>query len=296
MHKRYPPTQSMLTFLQVARAGSFSRAARELNLTHSAISQQIRTLEDHIGTPVFVRSGRGAQLTEAGRQFARLLPDGLEQIDRALSLAQSGDMSPTRLTIEVDVELAQNWLNARLPTIVDALPQHRILFRSRAGGEQPASGNTDLALCYGYGDWQDREYMRICHDRVIAIAAPALLERQGLTAPIAPEQILDLPQLGYTRRTWVPWLDAAGLSPVEPDTIATFDNVANLVAAVDAGLGVGLVRSLLVHDMLRDGRLLELTTTEIPAQYNLYAVWPQGRDKPVASVVETIKRLAKDSL
>lgn len=296
MQKRYPPTQSMLTFLQVARAGSFSKAARDLNLTHSAISQQIQTLEDHIGESVFARSGRGTRLTTAGRLFASLLPDGLEQIDRALSLAKNGDMSPARLTIEVDSELAQSWLNPRLPAILETLPGQKMLFQSLPGLEQPSPRNADLSLCYGYGDWQENEFVLICSDRVIAIAAPALLERYHLTAPITPSQVLDLPQLGYTRRTWLPWLDAAGLAPVEPDAVATFDNVANLVAAAEAGVGVGLVRNLLVHDTLRNGHLRALTTTEIPAQYNLYAVWPQGRGKQVADIVATVRQLAMNSL
>jgi LysR family transcriptional regulator, glycine cleavage system transcriptional activator len=85
MLKRYPSIQSMQAFLQAARVGSFSSAARQLSLTHSAISQQIRTLEEFVGQPLFVRESGRVVLTDAGVLFANQLADGFEQIDRALS-------------------------------------------------------------------------------------------------------------------------------------------------------------------------------------------------------------------
>src|SRR5699024_7316589 len=88
MNKRYPSTQSMIAFVRAARAGSFSRAANELNLTHSAISQQIHTLEQFVGQPLFMRAGRGSTLTREGQLFARVLPEGLAQIDQALALVK----------------------------------------------------------------------------------------------------------------------------------------------------------------------------------------------------------------
>ena len=84
MLKRYPSIQSMQAFLQAARVGSFSSAARQLALTHSAISQQIRSLEEFIGQPLFARAGGRVMLTDAGTLFANQLSDA-EQIDRALS-------------------------------------------------------------------------------------------------------------------------------------------------------------------------------------------------------------------
>lgn len=75
-----------------------------------------------------------------------------------------------------------------------------------------------------------------------------------------------------------------------------FDNAANLISAAQAGVGAGLVRGLLGADALRDRRLVELTTTEIPAHYNLYAVWSHGHAERVAPVVEAVKRLAKQTL
>ncbi|AOE83432.1 LysR substrate-binding domain-containing protein [Pseudomonas sp. TCU-HL1] len=290
MYKRYPSVQSMSAFLSAARTGSFSKAARQLDLTNSAISQQIRALEQFVGQPLFVREGGKSNLTDAGAFFASLLSDGLAQIDRALASVQNGHV-PLRLTIDVDSELAQCWLNVRLPQLLEALPGHDLMLLSMPRAERPSFERVDIALRYGYGEWEDCEIAQICGDRVIVVAAPALLERYQLEAPISPAQVLDLPMLGYTRRSWIPWLGAAGLPPIEPGTPVVFDNVANLIAAAEAGVGVGLVRGLLAHDSLSAGRLVELTRTEVPAHYNLYAVWSHDQAQKVAPVVEAVRRM-----
>jgi LysR family glycine cleavage system transcriptional activator len=281
----------MSAFIQAARSGSFSSAARKLDLTHSAISQQIRALEDFIGQPLFVREGGGSNLTDAGQLFASVLSDGLAQIDRALSSVKNRSVAQ-RLTLDVDSELAQSWLNPRLPQLLDLLPGHEVVMLSMPRSDRSAFERVDLSLRYGYGDWEDCEMTQICGDRVMAVASPELLERQGVQRPLSPEQILELPLLGYTRRSWIPWLDAAGMPPVEPPARVVFDNAANLIAAAEAGVGAGLVRGLLAADALRSGRLVVLNEARIAAHYNLYAVWPPGHGERVAPVVEAIKELA----
>ncbi|MCU1763216.1 LysR substrate-binding domain-containing protein [Pseudomonas sp. 14P_8.1_Bac3] len=295
MYKRYPSVQSMSAFIQAARSGSFSSAARKLDLTHSAISQQIRSLEDFIGQPLFVREGGGSNLTDAGQLFASVLSDGLAQIDRALSSVKNRSIAQ-RLTIDIDSELAQSWLNPRLPELLELLPDHEVVLLSMPRSDRSSFERVDLALRYGYGDWDDGEMTQICEDSVRAVASPALLQRHGLQVPITPAQVLELPLLGYTRRSWIPWLDAAEMAPSEPAARVIFDNAANLIAAAEAGVGAGLVRGLLAADALRSGRLVELNEAKIAAHYNLYAVWPPGQAERVAPVVEVIKQLAQQTL
>ncbi|VVN01736.1 HTH-type transcriptional activator AmpR [Pseudomonas fluorescens] len=295
MYKRYPSVQSMSAFIQAARSGSFSSAARKLDLTHSAISQQIRSLEDFIGQPLFIREGGGSNLTDAGQLFASVLSDGLAQIDRALSSMKNRSVAQ-RLTLDVDSELAQSWLNPRLPELLDLLPDHEVVLLSMPRSDRSSFERVDLALRYGYGDWDDCEMTQICGDRVTAVASPALLERHGLQVPITPAQVLQLPLLGYTRRSWIPWLEASAMAPTEPNARVIFDNAANLIAAAEAGVGAGLVRGLLAADALRAGRLVELNDAQIAAHYNLYAVWPPGHGERVAPVVEVIKQLAAQTL
>lgn len=295
MLKRYPSIQSMQAFLQAARVGSFSSAARQLALTHSAISQQIRSLEDFIGQPLFARVGGRVTLTDAGTLFANQLSDGLEQIDRAISTVKGRPAGPS-ITLDVDPELMQGWFPSRLPALVDTLAGVSLTVLSAPRYDRFAFEHVDLALRYGYGEWEGVDSVLVCHDRLAAMAAPALLERHGLTLPLAPEQVLSLPLLGYTKRSWIPWLEEAGLAGVEPDTVAVLDNAAGLVAALGSGLGAGLARGLLAADARRAGRIVVLNEVELPTHYNLYAIWSRERAGVVAPLVEAIGELAARTL
>jgi LysR family glycine cleavage system transcriptional activator len=289
MLKRYPSIQSMQAFLQAARVGSFSSAARQLSLTHSAISQQIRTLEEFVGQPLFVRESGRVVLTDAGVLFANQLADGFEQIDRALSSVKERTVKQS-ITL-VDPELAQSWLVARLPALLGALAGTSLTVLSTPRYERSAFERVDIALRYGYGEWEGFENALICGDRLTAVGSPALLEARGLSLPLTAEQVLDLPLLGYTKRSWIPWLTAAGMPAVEPDAVAVFDNAAGLIAAASAGVGAGLARGLLAADAQREGRLVELTQVEIPTHYNLYAVWPREKAARVAPLIDVIREL-----
>lgn len=295
MLKRYPSIQSMQAFLHAARAGSFSSAARQLSLTHSAISQQIRTLEDFVGQPLFVRESARVVLTDAGALFAKQLTDGFEQIDRALSFVKERAVKQS-ITLDVDPELAQSWLVARLPALLGGVPATSLTLLSAPRHDRSAFERVDLALRYGYGEWDGLENALICGDRLTVVGSPELLKARGFVAPLKPEQVLELPLLGYTKRSWIPWLDAAGLPAVEPEAIAIFDNAAGLIAAASAGAGVGLARGLLAADARRDGRLVELTHIEIPTHYNLYAVWPHEKAARVAPLVEAIRELVAQTV
>jgi LysR family glycine cleavage system transcriptional activator len=290
MLKRYPSIQSMQAFLQAARVGSFSSAARQLSLTHSAISQQIRTLEEFVGQPLFVRESGRVVLTDAGVLFANQLADGFEQIDRALSSVKERTVKQS-ITLDVDPELAQSWLVARLPALLGALAGTSLTVLSTPRYERSAFERVDIALRYGYGEWEGFENALICGDRLTAVGSPALLEARGLSLPLTAEQVLDLPLLGYTKRSWIPWLTAAGMPAVEPDAVAVFDNAAGLIAAASAGVGAGLARGLLAADAQREGRLVELTQVEIPTHYNLYAVWPREKAARVAPLIDVIREL-----
>ncbi|WP_144139459.1 LysR substrate-binding domain-containing protein [Paraburkholderia sp. BCC1884] len=295
MLKRYPSIQSMQAFLQAARGGSFSSAARQLSLTHSAISQQIRTLEEFVGQPLFTREGGRVVLTDAGALFANQLTDGFEQIDRALSSVKERTLRQS-ITLDVDPELAQSWLVARLPALLAALTGTSMTVLSTPRHERSAFERADIALRYGYGEWDGFDNALICGDRLTAVGSPGLLAATGLGAPLTPEQLLTLPLLGYTKRSWIPWLAAAGMAALEPEAIAVFDNAAGLIAAASAGVGAGLARGLLAADAIREGRLIELTQVEIPTHYNLYAVWPREKAERVAPLIETIRELVAQTV
>lgn len=295
LRKRYPSLQTLQSFLQVVDAGSVSAAARRMALTHSAVSQHISALEAYVGCRLFQRHKRGVSPNRAGLQLANTLTTSLDQIDQTLTLLQTHD-TPDQLTITVGSELAQGWFNARLPQLLQRLPDTRLTIRTGDGADYFQARPSGIALCYGYGEWTDREVAPVGKDTVVAVASPEFVTRHGITLPISPARLLELPLLGYTRRSWRLWLGAAGLEPEEPRAIASFDNVAHLLGAAEAGLGVGLSRRLLVVDRIRSGRLLILSPHAIPTQYNLYVTWPHHCADQAWPVVAAIRDLVRESL
>ena len=107
----------------------------------------------------------------------------------------------------------QGWLPARLPALMRTLDGTTLTVLSAPRHDRDAFDHVDVALRYGYGEWEGVDSALVCPDRLTAMAAPALLERYGLTAPLTPEQVLELPLLGYTKRSWIPWLEAASSNP-----------------------------------------------------------------------------------
>lgn len=295
MHKRYPSLQAMQAFLQAAGTGSFTAAAKRLDLTHGAISQQIRTLEDHVGQALFARHGGRVQLTDAGQLFASGLAEGFAQIDRSLAAIKQPRV-PRQLLLDVDPELSQSWLIPRLYVLARALPDHQIVISSASRALGLDTLRFDLALRYGYGEWGDFPSVQLCDDQVLAVGAPALLRTHRVTPDLTPEKLMELPLLNYTKRSWVLWLEAAGLLPVEPPAQAVFDDAANLMAAAAQGLGVCLVRRLLAADALADGRLVQLTQVTIPTRYNCYVIWPQDRADKVEPAVRALREAAASTL
>ena len=165
MFKRYPSIQSMQAFLQAAKVGSFSSAARQLSLTHSAISQQIRTLEEFVGQPLFVREGGRVVLTDAGVLFANQLADGFEQIDRALSSVKERKVTQTIRARCGSRTFAQNWLVARLPTLLDALAGISLTVLSAPRHDRSAFERIDITTA-GYGEWDGFQNALVCGDRL----------------------------------------------------------------------------------------------------------------------------------
>ena len=167
-----------------------------------------------------------------------------EQIDRALSSVKERTVKQS-ITLDVDPELAQSWLVGRLPALLAALSGTSLTVLSTPRYERSAFDRVDIALRYGYGEWDGFENALICGDRLTAVGSPALLEARGLSLPLTPEQVLDLPLLGYTKRSWIPWLTAAGLPAVEPDAVGVRKRVPHRLTHQNLATGgLGQVRPL----------------------------------------------------
>jgi LysR family glycine cleavage system transcriptional activator len=262
------PLQTLPTFRAVAQLSSLRAAGELLHLTHSAISQQIRLLEEQIGFPVFDRRGRRVVLNEAGSALLRVVEQALSQLDDGVRLAGSiahGEAQLLRLTVLPS--FAQHWLLPRVQQWREEHPMLTMEIHTSLRALDIKRDGYHAALRQGRGPWRGLAGTKLLESPLLMVCAPQLAERLQRCAPL---DLLREPLLG-TRARWEAWFARAGHDcRVSPTTV--FNDMGLMLQAAEQGLGIGLGREMLVRDALREGRLVQLFP-EIQVEATSDAFW-----------------------
>ncbi|MGE8490631.1 MAG: LysR family transcriptional regulator, partial [Paraburkholderia nemoris] len=163
--KPIPPLTALRCFEAVARLGGVTQAARELHVTHSAVSQQIKVLEDSMGVALFMREARGLRLTEEGRLYALDIRMALRDITHATRRAQARPHE-SELVITTLPSFAQHWLVPRLGSFRDAHPYYRIRLQTSLQVEDFRQGASDIGIRMGQGHWPDVAQQKLFDDEM----------------------------------------------------------------------------------------------------------------------------------
>ncbi len=269
-----PPLQALRALEAAARHRSFSRAAEELALTHSAISHHVRALEQSLGTKLFQRAGARMLPTSVGARLAERVRAALDGLQQALNEAGGeGEQPAVRLEVSVMADLANAWLIRRLPSLYEAMPMLDVHLRLHAEIPPPDPYSVDVGIWHQRVDLPGFECHRLIEDTVIAVASPALLARYpGFTVTDLPR----LPMLRFALRSWRDWLEQAGLPTHEPERGPIFQDAGMLLQSAVAGVGVATARALLAHDYLVSGALVQIGATRIPSTLQYWMIWREG--------------------
>ncbi|MCP5073666.1 MAG: LysR family transcriptional regulator, partial [Rhodobacteraceae bacterium] len=175
-----PSISTLRSFEAAARHQSFTLAAKELNLTQSAISRQVREMEQIVGAQLFRRTGREVLLTRAGTRLAADVATELENIRRVMMRAVSaGNMSST-LRVAILPAFATLWLIPRLPDFFANHPELEISFSTRLEPFDLISENFDLAIHFGQENWPNTEMRKFFTERMIPVASPAFVNEHNI--------------------------------------------------------------------------------------------------------------------
>lgn len=277
MSTRLPPLATLQAFEAAVRHQSYSAAARELSLTHGAISHHITTLEERQGVKLFAREKNRMVPTEAGRLLVTKVRQALGMLERSFATADTAQA----LTLSVSVlpSMAGRWLSPRLTRFTARHPQIDLFVDVRATLADLAAGDADCAIRFGPGGWADVQQVRLMGDASFPVCAPGY--REGVL-PLAPQELADCTLLRNPWLPWEPWLHAAGLAFKEPARGPTFTDSSVLLDAVAAGLGVGLARRTLAEGELQRGRLVRLFDLAVPDPYSHHFVWRADHPKLAA--------------
>jgi LysR family glycine cleavage system transcriptional activator len=262
---RPPSLRAIAAFEAAARHESFTKAADELNLTQSAISHAIRSLELRLGVDLFDRFGRTVALTEAGRAFVSRLRLSLNLISEAFE--QPHRLGRTRLVVAASAGLAERVLAARLPAFLRNHPDRELELRTVIGAAEVTAGEADVAILYGAGACAGLTQRRLAGEALFPVTAP------GHDLPRRPEELARLPLIHQPEHPWRLWLEQVGLPDLPTAAALTADSQVAAIELARSGAGVALARGLLVRDDLRAGRLVRLFEAEAALREDYAAVW-----------------------
>jgi len=255
---------ALRAFEASARHQSFSLAAQELNVTPAAVGQLVRTLEDWLGSPLFVRSTSGRARLVTTEVAEQALPDiraGLERLAVGLGRLRSGSAGGV-LTVTVSPAFAAKWLLPRIERFQAAWPETDLRLDTSLKPVDFVAQRIDVGVRYGRGQWPGLAAEKLMDEEVYPVCAPALLATATLQAPgdlrgqvLIHDQSVDT-STGFA--SWQAWLRHAGVQGVPTDRGLRINNSAAVLQAAIDGQGVALARSVMAHDDLAAGRLVRL--------------------------------------
>lgn len=265
-----PPLHALPGFVAAARSGNLSRAAEAMHLTVSALSHQIKALEERLSRRLFVREARGVRLTDDGRRLLERIAPHLDAIEEALQpyAARRDDV----LTISMVPSMASAWLVPRLGSFLTAHPQLEVSVLSDTTVVDFArDAHIDAALRIGLGQWPGVESELLFEEWTVPVASPELVARQGGLPTL--EALRDWPLLGDPDDEWTHWFAQHGLPPPKRYAVQ-FDDSEALHRAARDGVGVVLGRLTRARLLLESGQLVALMAQPVRANYAHWLVSP----------------------
>ncbi|MGP6429338.1 transcriptional regulator GcvA [Pseudomonas paraglycinae] len=278
MLPRLPSLNGLRAFECAARHMSFTRAAEELNVTQTAISHQIRRLEDELGVRLFMRLKDGLALTEEGNAYLPGIRSAFLELRYSTEkLLESSNNSV--LTISTLVSVASKWLLPRLPSFREAHPQIDVRISASTEWVDFRKGGIDAAIRYGDGNWPGLRADWLMSDEIFPVCSPRLLTGDkplNTPADLAHHPLLQVS--GVTANDWNDWLHAADQPPLTANgPRLTFDLAMMAVQAAIDGQGVCIGRSTYVDDDLRAGRLVAPFDLSLKSASGFYLVTPHDQ-------------------
>src|ERR1700730_15125375 len=285
MTPRLPSLNGFRALEDAPRDLSFTNAASELNVTQTAISHQIRRLEEELGIRLFVRQNRALALTPEATNYLPGIRAAFNDLRPATDrlLRRDGDHV---LTVSTLASLAAKWLLPRLSTFQEAHPGIDVRITTSTGLVDFRTGDVDAAIRYGRGHWPGLRADWLMADELFPVCSPALLTGdKPLRCPqdLASQTLLH--SSGGYDDDWRLGLPAAGLpANISKQPGVTFDLIFMTVQAAIDGIGVAMGRTSYVEADIAKGRLVVPFKIALPADAGFYLVSPEAKaDSPKLS-------------
>ncbi len=278
-YRSLPPLSTLIGFESAARLGSFSRAAEELNITQSAISHQVRVLEDHLGQPLFRRIGRRIELVDAGRDFLITAQAALEELRHGVRRLHAYS-KPGSVIIMMPAALASGWF---LPRLGDLRVEHPWIDPwVHTSDDAHVAEEAEIDIVLGPTPWSDAgaQSVLLAQDAMVPLCAPEVAAR----LPDAPDRVrLDAAPLLHdeTLNDWQSWFSQVGSVRTEFSRGFNFSDTGQMLQAAILGLGVCLASTRDADLALRRCTLVQASRTGLNITAPVYmSCWTRNFARP----------------
>jgi len=290
MSQPLPSLASLRSFEASARLESFSKAARELNLTQAAISQQIRLLEDRVGGALFSRETRRVSLTELGKLYLGLTIDALRSMESAFETARAL-ARPDALVVKATQAFATYWLLPRMPRFQALWPAASLTVAAVEPGQFDSVG--DVIITTGQNQWRGFLTVKLFDINLVAVASPAVAQRTDLGRFLAGHTDAIIHTI---RRLddWSLWCKGAGVPAFTLDRGTILFNSALSYAAAEKDMGIVIAEEEMIADQLLRHELVRVHSARVASGRAYYLLEPE--DRAHRPIVEAFVHWLRDEM
>ena len=291
-----PPLPSLRAFEASVRLKSFTRAADELNVTPSAVTQHVRAIEKWVGAPLFRRTGRQIVPTEVAEAALPSLREGFERLIEGAQILKAPDRKGRVIALSAPPSFVSKWLLPRLDRFRGLHPEIEVWVSADMRLIDFSAADVDLAVRYGSGDYEGLMAEKLLDESVLPVASPALLAEIGVLR--SPRDLLKAPLLHDSSTeadpscpSWRMWFRARGVDDLRSTEGPRYNSASLVIEEAVAGKGVGLAKRVIAERDLAAGRLIALLDDPTPLKFAYWMVWPRGRTllPPVRAFMAWIK-------
>ena len=271
--KTLPPLNALRAFESAARLQNLTRAAEELHVTQGAVSQQIKLLEDYLGTSLFLRHARGLELSDSAKAYLPVLTEAFGNVQASTNELFMTDYKPI-VRVKCGTSFAQRWLIEKLPQFLEQYPEYRLRLLTAVWPTGGSDDEADLEICHGSGQYAGLKVQRIIKEQWMVVASPAFVARHPDLSDA--EVLKDKPlisTLGY-KVGWHSWFSELGLPEFQPSPLFEIDNTAMALDLAIAGQGLFLGLSSNLRGALDDGLIVQAHDHTIVEEGGQYLVLP----------------------
>jgi LysR family glycine cleavage system transcriptional activator len=275
-----PSLETLRVFEVACRHGSYSGAARELHVTHSAVSQRIRQLEEELGLTLFARQGNRMVPTSSGLRLQAGVKSALSELGAALGSIRTR-RSDAEITVSLLPVMAARWLVPRLSRFKARFPRINLHIKTSQSLANFKSDGVDIAIRFGTGDWKGLRTIKLLHEEFFPVCSPSLNDGR---LPKDPASMLSEPLLIDRNLSWRAWFKSAGLKLDREIAGISFTDTNALLEAAVTGQGIALGRLSVTRSDILAGRLVRLSEHALRVSYCHYAVYPISSESNPALV------------